>query len=41
MSLQELKQQARQLSVNERLELINDLIESLQFLQVHILSVQA
>ena len=30
MSLQQLKQQARQLSVNERLELISDIIESLQ-----------
>ncbi|WP_066382120.1 hypothetical protein [Anabaena sp. CA = ATCC 33047] len=30
MSLQELKQQARQLPVSDRLELINDIIESLQ-----------
>ncbi|BCL35738.1 hypothetical protein [Nostoc sp. MS1] len=30
MSLQQLKQQARQLSINERLELISDIIESLQ-----------
>lgn len=30
MSLQKLKEQARQLPVNDRLELINDIIESLQ-----------
>ena len=32
MFLQELKEQARQMSVDDRLELVNDIIESLQAL---------